>query len=246
MVDDIGREARLWGRITARAVESDSTVSAALICETCVAVTGVDGAGLTITGDVTTGYEPFHATDTISSRLEELQFTLGEGPCVEAFTTGGLVLAPDLRAVASRSAWPGFAGEALEAGAGAVFAFPLQVGAIRLGALDLYRVGSGSLDTEQLADAVGFAELVLGVLLDTQGESEGGPPDGAGGSGAGAGSAGRVEVHQATGMVSVQMGVSLTVALVRLRAYAYVHSQAVHEVAGDVLARRLRFVPEDA
>ena len=51
----------------------------------------------------------------------------------------------------------------------------------------------------------------------------------------------RAEVHQASGMISVQLNVSLAEALVRLRAHAYAQERPIAEVAADVVARRLRF-----
>ncbi|MFD0630267.1 ANTAR domain-containing protein [Catenulispora yoronensis] len=51
----------------------------------------------------------------------------------------------------------------------------------------------------------------------------------------------RAEVHQATGMISVQLGVSLAEALVRLRAHAWAADRLLADVAADVVARRLRF-----
>jgi AmiR/NasT family two-component response regulator len=53
----------------------------------------------------------------------------------------------------------------------------------------------------------------------------------------------RAEVHQATGMISVQLGVSLEEAFVRLRAHAFASGGALGDVAGEVVGRRLRFGP---
>lgn len=52
------------------------------------------------------------------------------------------------------------------------------------------------------------------------------------------------EVHQAAGMISVQLGVAVLDALVRLRAYAFSHDQAITTVARAVMERRLRFRPD--
>ena len=82
----------------------------------------------------------------MSNLIEELQYTLGEGPCVEAHTLNRVVLEPDL-AHPSVPRWLAFTPHAVEAGVRAVFAFPLQVGTARLGALDLYRDGPGGLRT---------------------------------------------------------------------------------------------------
>jgi hypothetical protein len=97
------------------------------------------------------------ASDGGALQLEELQFTLGEGPCVDASRTGRPVLAPDLARTSSRR-WPQFAAGADAAGLRAVFAFPLQVGGIRLGVLDLYRDTAGVLSQGELTDALSFTD----------------------------------------------------------------------------------------
>ena len=83
--------------------------------------------------------ETVHATDDVAASLEEAQLTFGQGPCVDAFTEGGPVLAADLRRAEYLARWPAFGPAALDSGARAVFALPLQIGAIRLGILDMYR-----------------------------------------------------------------------------------------------------------
>ena len=119
----------------------------------------------------------------------------------------------------------------------AVFAFPLQVGTVRLGALDLYRDGPGALSDDQHADAMVMADVIANWVLDVQASAPAGSV------------AEELEhdadfhfvVHNAAGAVSVQLGVSITEALIRLRAYAFSHDRLLREVAEDVVARRLRF-----
>ncbi|MDQ7810735.1 GAF domain-containing protein [Amycolatopsis sp. A133] len=82
-----------------------------------------------------------HATDHVSAGLEDLQLTVGEGPCLDAFASGGPVLIADLAAATAR--WPAFTPAACELGAAAVFSVPLQIGVVRLGSLDLYRETPG-------------------------------------------------------------------------------------------------------
>lgn len=96
------------------------------------------------------------ATDEGSARIEELQFTLGEGPCVDAVRTGAPVLVPNLGEPNDLNVdrRPGFMEGAGAAGVRAVFAFPLRVGAINVGALDLYRNRPGALTAAQLSGAL--------------------------------------------------------------------------------------------
>ncbi|TKA11324.1 ANTAR domain-containing protein [Actinacidiphila oryziradicis] len=206
------------------------------VCAAAVAALPVGGAGVSAMSRSSAGY-PLCSTDDISERLEELQLTLGEGPCVDAFTRGGAVLTPDLRTDEALSRWPVFAPAAAEAGAGAVFAFPLQIGAISPGVLDMYATEAGGLDTEDLADAMAYAHTATLVLLGTgaDGPENGGLED-LGGY--------RAEIDQATGMLTEQLGVSLEEAFIRLRAHAYAHGRRLAEVAADVVARRLRFPPD--
>jgi hypothetical protein len=183
---------------------------------------------------------PLCSTDAFSERLEELQLTVGEGPRVDAFLHGSAVLTPDLLTRDLQNRWMVFADAALEAGARAVFALPLQIGAISPGVLDLYGRVPVQLDAEELADALAFADLATLVLLDTRiGETGGprrGPLEDLG--------AYRAEIDQASGMLTVQLGVGIEEAFVRLRAHAYAQGRRLADVAADVVARRLRFPPD--
>ena len=101
-----------------------------------------------------------------TEQLEEIQFALGEGPCLDAHATRRPVLNSDVMVAGDR--WPGYAGAVGELGVRAVFAFPLQVGAARMGAMDVYRSEVGGLSEEALAKAFTFAEVATSDLLDTQ------------------------------------------------------------------------------
>jgi hypothetical protein len=201
----------------------------------CVRSLPVSGVGLALmTDDGPAGIVA--ATDGAARELEELQFTLGEGPCVDASQTGRPVLQPDLARTAPVR-WPGFAGGALEAGVRAVFAFPLRVGAIRLGVLDLYRDRAGVLSTEELAEALSFADAATLLLLHEQASTA---P-----SSAVPVLDDRAEVHQATGVVSVQAAVSLAEALVLLRARAFADQRPLGDLARDVLTGTVSFRKDD-
>jgi GAF domain-containing protein len=169
--------------------------------------------------------------------LEELQFTLGAGPCLEAFATRQPVLVPDL-ADAAAGRWPGYAQALHDRGVRAVFAFPLQIGAARLGALDVFRGEPGALTAGEFRDALTFADVAVTTLLDGQARAApGAAADGLDDEVVGQ----RAELFQAQGMVAVQLGISLVDALARLRAHAYAEDRALGDVACDVVARRLSF-----
>jgi len=145
------------------------------------------------------------ASDPGSRALGELQFTLGEGPCVDAHAWRRPVLEPDLRVVATIRRWPGYAPAAYEAGVRAVFAFPLQIGAARLGVLDVHRRRPGSLSAESLTRALTFAEVAVQQILDGQSRAA----DGRAADGLAEALAYRHVVYQAQGMAMAQLGCSL-------------------------------------
>ena len=122
----------------------------------------------------------------------------------------------------------------------AVFAFPLQIGTARAGALDIYRNGPGTLDQAALTQAETFADIAMGLLLDTQtanGVDAGADLDNA--------LAHRLEVYQAQGMVMVDLGVSLDEAMARLRAHAYAHNRSLTDVARDIVGGSLRLSKDE-
>jgi hypothetical protein len=173
------------------------------------------------------------ATDSTASRLDELQFDLGEGPSVDAFRTATLVTVPDLAAAIR---WPAFLESAAVLAVGAIFAFPLMLGAASTGTVTCYRTAPGELD-DDAADIGGslcraiagpaFRRAIVLAADEAPGEA---PP-----------AASRREIHQATGMVLTQLNISATDALSRLRAYAFSHGYTVQEIAHDVVSRRLNF-----
>jgi hypothetical protein len=173
------------------------------------------------------------ASDPATERIEELQFTFGEGPCIDAFATSRPVLVPDVADGAMRR-WPVYAPAIHDAGVRAVFAFPLQVGAVRLGALDVFRGRPGSLSRAELGEAFVFADRVVTMLLDRQ-ERVNEDADGLDGA-----IDNRIELFQAQGMVMIQLGVTLTEAMTRIRAYAYAENRPLSEVTADIVARRIR------
>ena len=211
------------------------------ICDLCVSILGISGAGIAmVTKAGNRGV--VCATDDVSARIEELQFSLGEGPCVDAVSTGVPVLIADLLAPngAAVERWPAFMEGAQTAGVRAVFAFPLRIGAIVVGALDLYNDQPGELDGVQLSAALMAADAAALALLriDTDGVT------GFADDYASRGSY-QMQVHQATGMVQVQLDVTTEEAFLMLRARAFTLGRPLSEVADDVVNRRLRFSRED-
>jgi len=217
----------------ARDVRDDRAL-AEQVCRAYVAGLDVDGAAMSLL-TASPLHQTLCATDATAELLEDLQFSLGEGACVEAALTGRPVLVPDLQHTTGASRWPIFAAAVVEqSDVGALFAVPLQWTTINLGVLDLYRKVPSSLSDAQLRDAMSAADMAALMLLGVRTD----PGDG---EWLDHSLHGRAEIHQATGMVLAQLGVSATDALARMRAYAFVEQRLLSDVAHDVVSRRLRF-----
>lgn len=205
------------------------------LCEVCAEATGVSGAGIMLMADdVSRG--SVCVTDEVGTLIERLHFELGEGPCVDACRQERPVLEPDL-AAPSTPRWLAFTGPAVEAGVRAIFSFPVQVGAVRLGALNLYCDQPGPLSDNQHADALAMADIAAQAVIAMQANAAPGRLA----QELEAGGDFQYVVHQASGMVAAQLEVSVGEALVRLRAHAFGNDRPLTRVAEDVVARRLRF-----
>lgn len=219
-------------QILHRVLDEGRDRPAEMLVRWCAEVLPVSGAAVVLmSGDQPAG--TVASSGAAAADLEELQFVLGEGPCVECSRTGRAVLVPDVSDLA-RDRWPAFAARAAERGACALFSLPLRVGEIRLGVLDLHRDVPGAIVDGDLAEALAFADAATALLLHLQGlaltgASPGGLPPALDLE------HGRAVVHQATGMVSVQTGLDLPAALVLLRARAYTLDMTVAEVARGVV-----------
>ncbi|MEU4557496.1 GAF and ANTAR domain-containing protein [Actinoplanes sp. NPDC023936] len=205
------------------------------VCAAATHTLAASGTGVSVMTEVG-ARGVYAASDPLTERMEELQFVLGEGPCWDAFALRRPVLVPDIEEE-SPGRWPMYRPAAWEGGIRAVFSFPLQMGAVRLGVLDVFRKRTGSLRGDEFADALAFAEVTMTALLDRHEEAV---MQGLGDSLDDAGEH-RAELFQAQGMVMVQLGVSIGEAMVRMRAYAFAHGRRLDEVARDVVARRLDF-----
>jgi GAF domain/ANTAR domain len=215
---------------------TDDRALAMRICRACVDGLDVDGAAISLL-TTAAARQTLAVTDETAELLEDLQFTFNEGACVEAASTGRPVLVDDLRESIEVTRWPVFAAAVMErTPVRALFALPLQWGAVNLGVLDLYRLTPGPLDDEQLSDALNSADTAALMMLGLRTD-----PDARDIDWLDHAVAYRAEVHQATGMVSVQLDVGPAEALARMRAHAFVHNRLLIDVARDVVDRRLAF-----
>jgi hypothetical protein len=211
----------------------DGTPWSARVCRVAADVIGVSGAGVMLmSGSVPQG--SLCSSNSVSSLIEELQYTLGEGPSIDANTQARNVLEPNL-ALPAVPRWLAFTPRALDEGVRGVFAFSLGEGSARLGALNLYQDRPGPLSDDQHADAMVMSGLITNWVLSTQARALEGTLD----EDLERGSNFHFVVHNAAGMVSVQLGISVAEALVRLRARAFSENRLVRALAEDVVARRV-------
>ncbi len=231
-----GRRDRI---LTTLADGGDGEITAMRLGEVSKRVTGLTGAGIMLmSGDLPVG--SMGTTGDVSTLIEDLQYTLGEGPCVDVYRLDRPVIEPDL-AKPTTPRWPAFTEPAVGAGIRAIFGFPMTVGAVRLGALDLWGDAPGPLSDDQHADALVMADIAAEAVLAMQAQGSAGVLA----AELEKGSNFQYVVQQAAGMVSAQLEVSVAQALVRLRARAFADRRLVAEVAADVVARRLRFDDRD-
>jgi hypothetical protein len=203
------------------------------LCVVCAEALSVSSAGITIMGGDHAG--PICVSDPNVKALEDLQFTIGQGPCRDAFHNGEPVHVPRLDVAASER-WPPFVDLAIMCGIAAVFAYPLTSEGAKIGILTLYEVVEGDLTVQQDSDAIALAAIVTEALLSLQ-ESA---PAGTLAPSIEDSVAYRAEIYQASGMLAIQLGVPSAEALVRMRAHAFANDRPLDEVASDIVGRRLR------
>jgi GAF domain-containing protein len=229
-----------WARLLA-ASGRERAAQPLRICELCVEALAVTGAGIAMV--TAAGHRGVVcATNDVSAAIEDLQLTLGEGPCVDAAVAGSPVLLADLGRLPDVAVerWPAFMEGAGIAGVEALFAFPLRVGVISVGVLDLYRDQPGELSKDEMTGALIAADAAAIALLHLDVDSAEAFADDHESR-----ASYQLQVHQATGMVTAQAGVTIDQAFLILRARAFAESRPLAELAADVVGRRVRFAAED-
>ena len=206
----------------------------ARLCSACVDVLDVTGAGITIMGGGQAA-GPVCVSNPRMAALEDLQYAIGEGPCQDAFRSNTYIHAPRLDLSAS-ARWPSFVDLAHDTGIGAVFAYPMTTKGAKIGVLTLYQDDEGELSAVQHADSIAMVEVLTETVLSLQDAA----PAGTLAADLDEVVVYRAEIHQASGMVSVQLQVPVAEALLRIRAHAFADGRPLGVVAADIVARRLR------
>lgn len=219
--------------MAAQVVAGEAPGTGILLTRVCVAAAqhlAVLGVAVGLMSD-TASVGVVASADQRSADLDELQYTVGEGPSRDAFRMQRPVLVADLGSPEGR-AWPVYSDTAVEAGVAGVFAFPLHVGAATFGTFTIYADAGGGLGYQQLRIALAFAELATEILLD----ADPAPADGSLHAGVERVLSHRAEVYQAQGVVMVELGISLAEALARIRAHAFLNSQTLAEVSALIIS----------
>lgn len=207
------------------------------MCSPFLTVLPVDGIAISTLGDFL-GSETVAASDSLAVRLDELQFDFGEGPCWDAMTTSEPVIEPNVRRTPTR-VWPAFSEAIQDENLGAIFAFPLRMGHLRLGAIDLYTSQPSELSELHVRQAVALATVVSRLVLlrafrlasdfDQVDASD---------------RLSRRAVHQATGMVLIQLQIPAADARLIIQGHAFSAGRSMLEVAEDIINGKLNFADE--
>lgn len=216
--------------------------STAPFCDSAVLWSRVDGVSLALLSESPNSRELVFATDALAQRLDEVQFAVGEGPCLASFASGRPKCVNDL---AHDDRWTAFSREAVALGVRAVFAFPVRIGVHPVGVLELYRRDAGAMSVDEYDAALGCAAAVGAVIGSTYTRWSHRLADDEDLNGAALAALTesdpftRSEVHVAAGIIAEHLGVSVSEALVRMRAHAFARDQRITDVADDVVEHRV-------
>lgn len=210
------------------------------VCTALAAALPADGVAVTVmTSD--TRRDMVFASDSVIADFERTQYSLGEGPSLQAFSTGRPVLVPDIGGPDALGRWPALAKTLGESGLKGCCSFPMRFGAIGVGICTFYRTTVLPLTPSDLAFVLNALDLAALAMLELRNGPRG---ESLLGTWLAIDSTRRREVHQATGMLIVQLGVSVESAFARLRGYAFTAGVDIEIVAGDIVSRRLRLEPD--
>lgn len=174
------------------------------------------------------------STSEQSRLVEVMQLSVGNGPCVESFTSGRMVEIEDVAAVADR--WPEFSREALAQGFKAVHAIPLTLRGSVIGTLNLFRGEIGQLSELDAIAARGLADVAtIGILHErTLRENEIATVQLQHALDS------RVVIEQAKGVIAQLNSVDMDAAFKTLRDYSRRNNLNLRGVAEQIVSRELR------
>jgi len=210
------------------------------LCEACVMLFNIDAAAISLVFEGATS-GPLGSSSTRARVYDELQFTLGEGPCLDSVAFQAPVLISDLAAHRDDNRWPLYGPAMLDLKIRGIFAMPVALAGEYVGALDLFRAQPGVLEGDEIGGALLAAALASIPLLDfLDNDLQAAVNDPHSDAWAELGAISRADVSQATGMLVAQLDIDPAEALVRLRAHAYATDSSATEVARGILDYRIR------
>lgn len=219
--------------------DARGAVAADRLCEACVGLLKVDAAAVSLVFDGA-NVGTFGASGAKARLYDELQFTVGEGPCIDSVARRAPVMVEDLTDP-NENRWPAYSPVMIDYEIRSVFAMPVVVAGEYVGALDFFRTAPDGVDAEQIAGMAVAAELAQLPLLDLLSEDlQAAVSDPQSRAWSELNALSRTEVSQATGIVMAQLNLDSTAALVRMRAHAYLSGRSTTAVARDIIDRRLR------
>lgn len=197
----------------------------------------VDGIAISTLGDFL-GSETVSASDSLAGRLDEFQFDYGVGPCWDAMARAEPVIEPDIRQRPMKI-WPAFSEAIQGENLGAIFAFPLRMGHLKLGAIDLYTSRPSELSDLHVRQTVALATVVsrLVLLRAFRLAAEFNPVEASD-------QLSRRAVHQATGMVLIQLQIPAADARLIIQGHAFSAGRPMLEIAEDIINGKLNFADE--
>jgi GAF domain-containing protein len=199
-----------------------------LLTDRSVELLDVQAAGILL-ADAAGNLRVMAASSEQARLLELFQIQNDEGPCLEAFSSGHPVIETDLREALER--WPRFTPYAVGAGFESVYALPLRLRSMVIGALNLFRTTADQLPTADVALAQALADVASIAILQDQAAREvqlrAGQLQHALDS--------RVAIEQAKGMLAERAHVDMHEAFELLRSYARSTNRMLTAVANDLV-----------
>jgi len=173
------------------------------------------------------------ATNESSDFLGIVQAKQGEGPCVEAITSGQPVSVLDLEDVDAR--WSFFADAALRFGYRSMHALPMRLRQSTIGSLNLFRANVGRLDARDAVAAQALADVATISILQERAHREGDIAreqlqralDS------------RIVIEQAKGILAQRHGVDMGRAFELVRSYARSTQSRLGDAAAKIVAGEL-------
>jgi GAF domain-containing protein len=202
------------------------------LAERCVELLDCTEAGLLLV-DAAGVLRVMASSSERSDALDLLQTQNDEGPCFECFHRGAPVSSTDLEDEFAR--WPTFGPAAVAHGFCSVQALPMRARGNTVGALNLFRSGSGQIWDNDLPLGQGMADIAAIALLQERSLRESrGLVDQLQGA-----LSSRVVIEQAKGVLAERANISVDAAFVRLRTFSRAHNRRLSDVAGELINGRL-------